>query len=1059
MMVGLALDTADFVVWRIHFGPMTLLLKILRVMLACSFCVSVRATHANFHIETWTTERGLPDSSVTGIAQTPDGYLWVGTYNGLARFDGINFVTFDPENTPALAHARVRQLFLDRQGALWINTFDGSLTRMQGGKFYREWTAKVQNDRDNTWVSSTADAIAFVLDGGEIFKKDLAAPPGSGWSQIALPNRNLFTAQTATGDGLAWFNGQSERSWAKRMWRLKQDHFQPAAEVMALQGRRIRHIAPVAAGEFWLGTDAGLYFWDGKQFQDETPTNTAAPMDFSFLCPAADGAIWAIADGSLVKLSNRQLKFQVLELGKTFASLGPRFDLNPDPAGGVWLHETGRGIMHIAADGIVTRLKTDANGLNDRVTSFFADREGNWWAGFELAGLARIREARFDQPALAGDDGSRSVRSVCADATRNLWLGSTGGGLIGIGQTGLTNFIFAGDAPRGSVASCCADRKGRMWVSSAGENLLVGKNGVFATVNPPVHSVKAILAGRFSGKIWAGTRSGLFMSEDGRMPFNPVAAMSSKTVRALAEDLNGVLWCGDDEGTLYRIADETVEAFRPENARGHAIWSLQPEKDGTVWVGTFRGGLLKFKGGKFFRFTPAQGLPDNVISQILSDDAGNLWLGTHQGIFRVSLRSLAEVAAGSRAKVEGILFGRSDGLPSLECSGGYNPSAWRASDGTLWFTTLKGAVSIQPRAVQLNLRPPAVVLEQALAEGKTIWPETLESAALKKNPARQIAPGRGQLEFHYAGLSLTAPERVKYRYQLVGDDPDWVDAGGRRFAHYASLRPGNYLFRVTAGNADGIWNPRPAEFAFMVLPHFYETWWFYALLAGLMAGAAFGVARYRFNRKLRRQTEQMERRHAIEKERSRIAKDIHDDLGSSLTLIAVMGDLARQDQDGDRIYKISATARQAVKLLDEIVWAVNPRNDSLAQLADYICGYAADYLAAANIRCRMDVPVQIPPVELSSKIRHNVYLATKEALQNVVKHSQAKAAGLRIVIQPDSAIIVISDDGHGFAVEPDNALADGLRNMRQRMSDIDGRCQIVSQPGGGTEVSLEFPLH
>ena len=995
---------------------------------------------------------------MTSITQTPDGYLWVGTYNGLARFDGINFVTFDPENTPALAHARVRQLFLDHQGALWITTFDGSLTRMKDGKFFREWTAKVQNDRDNTMVGSTANSIAYVLDGGEIYKKDLAAPPGSGWSQIALPNRNLLTAQTSTGDCLAWFNGQTERSWVKRMWRLEQDHFQPVTEVMALQGRRIRHIEPVAAGKFWLGTDAGLYFWDGKQFHDETPTNTAGPMDFSFICSATDGGLWAIANGSLVKLASRQIKLEVPELKNSFLRLGQRFDMNLDPAGGVWLHEAGRGIIHVAGDGTVTRIKTDANGLNDRVTSFFADREGNWWAGFELAGLARIREARFQQPSLAGDDRSRSVRSVCA-AAGNVWIGSTGGGLIGTGDNGVTNFSFTGDAPRGSVACCCADSKGRLWVSAAGENLMVGQNGIFAAANPPVHSVKAILAGHTSGKIWAGTRSGLFMSEDGRMPFYPVAEMSSKTVRALAEDINGDLWCGDDDGTLYRLADETVEAFRSEeNAHGHAIWSLLPETDGTVWVGTFRGGLLRFKHGKFFRYTPAQGLPDSVISQILSDHAGNLWLGTHRGIFRVTIHSLEEVADGTRPMVDGILFGRSDGLPSLECSGGYNPAAWRAADGTLWFTTLKGAVSIQPHDLQLNTRPPVVLVEQVLAEGKTIWPLTVDSADLKTNSILQIAPGRGQLEFHYAGLSLAAPERVVYRYQLVGDDHDWVDVGGRRFAHYASLRPGKYRFRVTACSGDLAWNPEPAEFSFVVLPHYYETWWFYTLMTALMIGAAFAVARYRFKLKLRRKTEQMERRHEIERERARIAKDIHDDLGSSLTIIAVMGDLAQQDQDGDRIGKISITARQAVKSLDEIVWAVNPRNDSLAQLVDYICGYAADYLAAAEIRCRLDVPDQIPPAELSSKIRHNVYLAAKEALQNIVKHSQANEAGLKVQIQSDRVKIFVTDNGRGFTIEPDTAMADGLRNLRQRMDDIGGHCQIAAQPSGGTKVLLEFPL-
>lgn len=409
------------------------------------------------------------------------------------------------------------------------------------------------------------------------------------------------------------------------------------------------------------------------------------------------------------------------------------------------------------------------------------------------------------------------------------------------------------------------------------------------------------------------------------------------------------------------------------------------------------------------------------------------------------------MADGSQAKLDGVLFGRSDGLPSLECSGGYNPAACRTADGTLWFTTLKGAVSIQPQALQLNVRPPAVLLEQVLAEGNLIWPAPTNAIAQKKKPALQIAPGRGQMEFHFAGLSLSAPERVKYRYQLVGEDKEWVEAGARRFAHYASLGPGKYRFRVTACNGDGVWNQAPAEVAFEILPHFYETWWFYTLLTILMIGSAFVVARHRFNLKLRRKTEQMERRHELERERARIAKDIHDDLGSSLTLIAVMGDLAIQDKSDGQINKISATARQAVKSLDEIVWALNPRNDKLAHLLDYLGGYAVDYLSAAQIRCRLDSPDQAPPHELSSKVRYNIFLTVKESLQNVVKHAQAKEVGLHISLTDGKLTVIIRDDGRGFTATPDDALADGLRNMHQRMSDIGGSCRIQSQPGEGLE--------
>ena len=1025
----------------------------------CCWLVGTVAVSAlasgNFQTEVWSLERGLPDSSVTAIAQTPDGYLWIGTYNGLARFDGMNFVTFNPENTPALAQARVRQLYLDQQGALWINTFDGSLTRKVDGKFYREWTAKVQNDRDNSVVVSSPNSIAFILDRGDIFKKNLAAPAGEGWEQIAVPNRNLLTADFGDGRCIAWFNGPAARKMSMHMWRLESDHFQPVTSVAEVHGERIRNVSLVDSQQFWVGTDSAMAFWNGSQFVDATPTNGEAQADFKFICPASDGGVWAIVNDGLRKLANGVWICQPAELQHLFGNLGSRFGMIADHQGGVWIYTSNEGVMHVSATGEVWRLKAEGDSAADRATCLFRDREDSLWAGFELAGLVRIREGRFQQPALGKANAARrSVRSVSTDAAGNVWIGTIGSGLVRWNQDGVTNFIFPGGVDESWVASCCPDNSGRLWVSAGGEKLYAGENGKFQLVTPAVSNVKAILAGH-SGKIWAGTRNGLFVSDGGVSNlFLPCSEVGVQMIRAVAEDAAGNTWCGGDEGTLYRISpNNTTEAFRAEaGSPAYAIWSLLPDAEGVLWVGTFRGGLLRFKDGRFTRFVRKQGLPDDSISQILADDEDNLWLGSHQGIFRVAKPELSAVADGKNDSVKGTVFGRADGLPSQECSGGYQPGAWHAADGRLWFATLKGVVSVQPREVQANLLPPPVLIEEVLADGKTLM------VADGKNSIIELPPGKGQIEFHYAGLSFISPERIRYRYQLMGEDALWVEAGDRRFAHYSSLPPGNYSFKVTACNADGVWNETGSVLAFKILPHFYETLWFHLLATASVIGLIFALVRQRFKVTLRRQTEQLERRNAIECERARIAKDIHDDLGSSLTHIAVLGDLARLDKDSSRVEKMSATARQAIKSLDEIVWAVNPRNDKLEDLIDYIGGYAVDYLGDARIRCWLDAPDQMPPEELSSNIRYNIFLTVKEALQNIVKHSRATEVWLRVQITANRLTIVIRDNGHGFAAESDDALADGLRNMRQRMDDSGGTCRIESRVGSGTEITLEMPF-
>jgi signal transduction histidine kinase len=602
-------------------------------------------------------------------------------------------------------------------------------------------------------------------------------------------------------------------------------------------------------------------------------------------------------------------------------------------------------------------------------------------------------------------------------------------------------------------------------VSAGDEDLFVREHGGFKRVSPVVHGVKVILADK-AGRIWVGAKSGLYSADsETSNSFKPYEGIGRHDVRALSEDGHGNLWAGVEDGALFRIVGDKIAAFHPTDTNApHAIWSLLAEDDGTVWIGTFRGGLLRFRDGKFTSFGINEGLPDNIICQILSDGAGNLWLGSHQGIFRVAKSALNDFARGEIKSVSCTMYGRSDGLPSLECSGGYQPAAWRGQDGRLWFTTVKGAVSVQPEEIHPNLLPPPVVIEEMVIDGKG-----LDAAGTQGKPASagmvydrdkkflEVPPGKHQIEFRYTGLSLVSSDRVQFRYRLEGADADWVDAGTRRSVQYPLLPAGTYQFHVIGCNSDGVWNETGDSLTLKIRPHFYETVWF-RVLAGLIAvGLVAGAVWYSVARRLHRKMEQIARQQAVERERARIAKDIHDDLGANLTLIAVLGDLAKQEKAVERIEKMAGTARQAVKSLDEIVWAVNPRNDTLAHLVDYTGQFAADYLRAAGVRCLLDLPEHAPPREISSAVRHNIFLVVKEALQNIVKHARATEVWLRINATGQGLRIVIEDNGGGFERAPEDALADGLRNMQQRMNELGGECRIQSRVGAGTEIIVELP--
>jgi signal transduction histidine kinase len=487
-------------------------------------------------------------------------------------------------------------------------------------------------------------------------------------------------------------------------------------------------------------------------------------------------------------------------------------------------------------------------------------------------------------------------------------------------------------------------------------------------------------------------------------------------------------------------------------------------------VGTFRGGLLRFKDGKFTRYTTEEGLPSDIICQILDDGIGNLWIGSHKGIFYLPKDSFKDFDAGKIPSLPCIAYGLYDGLPTLECSGNYQPSCWRGHDGTLWFATAKGLVSIRPDAVSVNRQPPPVVIEDVFVDGKPVALDTRHPTPGTFAKLLQIPPGKHQFDFKYTALSFAAPDKVRFRYRLEGLDEAWVEADGKRSAHYGPLQPGKYRFQVIACNNDGVWNDAGSSVSLDVLPHFWETWWFDVAMTMLLAGVVISAVRHAVTRNLRKKLEQMKQQRAIERERERIAKDIHDDLGAGLTQIMLQSALARrepQEQTQTHLAQISGTALELVSAMDEIVWAINPENDTLDGLVTYAGKYVEEYVTQTGLRCRLDLPAQVPAMTISAEVRHNLFLAVKEALNNAVKHAQAAEISFLLKTRPSGFSFVIKDDGRGLVPDVTRvpsadsgrvSSGHGLRNLVQRLEKIGGTCTIKSEPGKGTEVELTVRL-
>jgi signal transduction histidine kinase len=477
--------------------------------------------------------------------------------------------------------------------------------------------------------------------------------------------------------------------------------------------------------------------------------------------------------------------------------------------------------------------------------------------------------------------------------------------------------------------------------------------------------------------------------------------------------------------------------------------------------------------GKFATISIEQGLPASIISQIVDDGAGNLWMGSHHGILRASKAELNRCADGELKSVRCLSYGKAEGLASQKCSGGFQPGVCKTSDGRLWFPTAKGLAIIDPANFTTNTVPPPVVIEELLVEGQLVKFQAPKAADSAAEPAAvlQISPGKQRFELRYTALSFVAPDKVRFKYKLEGLESAWVEAGTRRVAQYSYLPPGTYSFQVTACNNDEVWSEEGASLAFRVLPHVWQTWWFRIALALAAAGTVAALAISATRERVRRRLEHLERQRALERERARIARDIHDDLGASLTRITLLSQSVRSDlesghraeADVDRIY---STARELTRSMDEIVWAVNPQHDTLDSLVTYLGRFAQHFLAVAGIRCRLDAPLQLPALPLTSEIRHNVFLAFKEALHNVVKHAQATEVRLALELRTDGFMLVIADNGRGFAWRPGSvpatepadgqrlASGNGLKNMQKRLEEIGGCCSWDTAPGEGTRAKL-----
>ena len=761
--------------------------------------------------DVWQMEEGLPQNTVNAIIQTRDGYLWLGTQNGAARFNGVTFTAFDKTQVDAFLNNQVMALLEDRSQALWIGTRGGGLIRFQNGQF-TSYTK--QDGLSSNNIKTLYEDRAGILWIGTI------------------------------GGGLNRFDGESFTHYTTRE---------------GLPGDVVLSITEGRAGNLWIGTEAGL-----ARFQDGhvTVPDTLAGRMVRALHMDEDGVLWAGTDQGLARIEEAYVTTYTREDGLSGNDVSA---LHEDAFGALWIGTLDGGLSRLYKGQFSTFTAEDGLSHN-RVRTLFQDREGSLWIGTEMGGLNRLRMRKFKPISTREGLSNDVVFSVLEDREGTLWVGTDGGGLNRIDESGITVFTKADGLPSNQVVTLYEDQQSQLWLGTFGGGLCrfdEGQFDCFSTSDGLSSNYVYALYGSSAGDLWIGTNDGLNRLRKGKITtYTSEDGLSSGMITSLLEDQAGNLWIGTYGGGLNRFHDGRFVSYEEEEGLSSDVVLTLYEGSGKIlWVGTQGGGLCRQRAEDAFScLNSSDGLPSDDVLQIQEDNWNHLWLGGMSGIARISKNDLYRYDMGQIPRLTPTEYGTTDGLKSSEMNGGTQPASWKGRDGRLYFSTIRGVAVIDPAAVSLNTVPPTVKLESFRRSG--------EPVSLSEDPLT-LPPGSQDVEFYYTGLNFVASQKVQFQYRLEGYDDEWKDANTRREAFYTNLSPGEYKFSVRARNNDGTRSTTNASVAFSIEPFFYQTSWFYLLCALTLVLVTAGAYRWRV-RHLRARKLELTRR--VESQTARLRK-------------------------------------------------------------------------------------------------------------------------------------------------------------------------------------------
>lgn len=959
---------------------------------------------SQYNHRVWLKKDGLPQNSAISLAQTPDGFVWVGTYEGLARFDGLSFKTFNPLNTPALEGKAMSSLCVARDGTLWIGIDGAGLATLRKGEFRRISIAKPEDPlrvgalyEDRTGRMWASTSMALIALRGDSVEKAYTMADGLRTGYVSS------MTEDSAGRFIVASGGE--------LFVLQNDCFLRYADPGAIGGK-VRVVCGDREGGIWIGT-----FDDGVRH---------------------------ITRGAIQRLSVRE--------GLSSPAVT---SLLLDSQGALWVGTMGGGVNRIYRGKISTYTAT--SGLSgDDVYPLLEDREGNIWAGLPTGGLNCFVEGKFTTFSTGSTAPQNFVYSLYQDRSGALLAGTASREVMLFAEG---NFIPHPLFPRplnGFPAVFLRDSENRLWIgTSAGlYRYAHGKADHY-----PLGLVTSIREAD-DGRLWIGSSRGLFYFKDGHPqryaePFHGEFA----DVRCIVQDERGRLWVGTRNLGLLRFTPPHDPARAGNIPPRDLVWyakgdglgsdwvtSLLLDTGGSLWVTTAGGGLCLVRNERVMNLTYG-GLPEDDLLMLVDDHRGSFWLSSNNGVFRVKRDDLEQYASGSRPSYPWTRFGMGAGMATDECNGAYQSAGLRTRDGNIWFPTAMGAVMVDPDSLPVNMVPPAVLLDRVTIGTRDVSPSAPFSAP----------PGDGDLEFAYLGISLSAPDLVQFRVMLTGFDKGWVDVGTRRVCSYTNIAPGSYTFRVQARNADGVWNEAGASFPLTIEPYFYQTSWFalICVLTVMMAGAGLHAAVQRDrDRQLvaaqlesqlakaqLRVLEMQVQPHFLFNALNGIGVLVHEDPERATRMITRLSEFVRMALDRSGVQEISL--REELTFVDRYLSIELLRFGDRLTVRQAVTEELLDAL----------VPTMILQPLVENAIRHGV---SKRRGQVTIRIEATRDNG--------SLNLHVRDDGAGIPMAGVEGIREGigLTNTRARLHQLYGdahRFELSSHPEGGVDVELAIPFH